>query len=51
MSDNSDVGSILNEDGADATGRLIRPYAITGGRTGSDGDTIDLEAQIQASTR
>lgn len=39
-----------DEDGADSTGRLIRPYAITGGRTGADVD-IDLEAQIQASTR
>jgi len=38
------------EHDADATGRLIRPYAITGGRTGADID-IDLEAQIQASTR
>jgi hypothetical protein len=34
----------------DATGRLIRPYAITGGRTGAETD-IGLEAQIQASTR
>ena len=34
----------------DATGRLIRPYAITGGRTGAETD-ISLEAQIQASTR
>ena len=34
----------------DATGRLIRPYAITGGRTGAEAD-IGLEAQIQASTR
>lgn len=34
----------------DATGRLIRPYAITGGRTGTETD-IGLEAQIQASTR
>ena len=34
----------------DATGRLIRPYAITGGRTGGDVE-IGLESQIQASTR
>lgn len=39
-----------DEDGPDSTGRLIRPYAITGGRTGADVE-IDLEAQIQASTR
>ena len=31
-----------DEDGPDSTGRLIRPYAITGGRTGADVD-IDLE--------
>ena len=37
-------------DEGDETGRLIRPYAITGGRTGAETD-IDLEAQIQASTR
>jgi hypothetical protein len=33
----------------DITGRLIRPYAITGGRTGTDGPEIHLESQIQAS--
>ncbi len=38
------------EDDPDVTGRLIRPYAITGGRTGADIE-IDLESQIQASTR
>lgn len=38
------------DDGADDTGRLIRPYAITGGRTGAEID-IGLESQIQASTR
>ena len=37
-------------DEGDETGRLIRPYAITGGRTGAETD-IGLEAQIQASTR
>lgn len=31
----------------DSTGRLIRPYAITGGRTGAETD-IRLETQIQA---
>lgn len=40
----------LDDDPADATGRLIRPYAMTGGRTGAE-TNIDLEAQIQASTR
>lgn len=33
-------------DDEDETGRLIRPYAITGGRTGTDGPTIDLESQV-----
>ena len=42
----SDIG----DDEGDATGRLIRPYAITGGRTGAETD-IGLESQIQASTR
>jgi hypothetical protein len=51
MSGDSEVGSILYEDESDETGRLVRPYAITGGRTGSDGDSIGLEAQIQANTR
>jgi hypothetical protein len=37
-------------DDADRTGRLIRPYAMTGGRTTADTE-ISLEAQIQASTR
>ena len=40
----------LGLDEGDETGRLIRPYAITGGRTGHETD-ITLEAQIQASTR
>jgi len=38
-----------DEDG-DPTGRLIRPYAMTGGRTTAE-TQISLEAQIQASTR
>jgi Protein of unknown function (DUF742) len=42
------VGDDVDE--GDLTGRLIRPYAITGGRTGAETD-ISLEAQIQASTR
>jgi Protein of unknown function (DUF742) len=33
------------------TGRLIRPYAITGGRTTVDGSTLSLETQIQSSAR
>jgi len=37
-------------DDGDLTGRLIRPYAMTGGRTASD-NQISLEAQIQASSR
>jgi hypothetical protein len=51
MTEDPDVGAILQEDDADETGRLIRPYAMTGGRTGTDGDSIGLEAQIQANTR
>lgn len=39
-----------DEDEGDRTGRLIRPYAMTGGRTTSD-TQISLEAQIQASSR
>lgn len=35
----------------DVTGRLIRPYAITGGRTGSDGPEIHLEAQVLATPK
>jgi Protein of unknown function (DUF742) len=38
-----------DQDG-DPTGRLIRPYAMTGGRTTAE-TQISLEAQIQASTR
>ena len=45
-----DVEVDLDLDEGDETGRLIRPYAITGGRTGAETD-ISLEAQIQASTR
>jgi hypothetical protein len=33
------------------TGRLIRPYAIIGGRTTVDGSKLTLETQIQASAR
>lgn len=41
---------IAADDEGDETGRLIRPYAITGGRTGGEVE-IGLETQIQASTR
>ena len=51
MNEEAEVGT--DEYGADAgdeTGRLIRPYAMTGGRTVVDTD-IGLETQIQATTR
>ena len=38
-------------DGDDGGPRLIRPYAITGGRTTATGTSLGLETQIQASTR
>ena len=41
------------DDGDDSgrkTGRLIRPYAMTGGRTLAESE-ISLEAQIQATAR
>ena len=42
----------VDADGPESTGRLIRPYAITGGRTGGDVEIeIGLESQIQANTR
>ncbi len=58
MIDGTDVGvggfAVADvDDGDDAgrkTGRLIRPYAMTGGRTLADSD-ISLEAQIQATAR
>jgi hypothetical protein len=43
-----DAGDGDGDDGEG--GRLIRPYAMTGGRTLAETD-IKLEAQIQASTR
>ena len=48
----ADAGTDLDglADDGDLTGRLIRPYAMTGGRTTGDSE-ISLEAQIQASTR
>lgn len=58
IDDDIDVGSQINgdvvddhdADVGDETGRLVRPYAMTGGRTGTDVE-ISLEAQIAASTR
>lgn len=51
MIEEADVGvEEYDVDMGDETGRLIRPYAITGGRTGGETD-IGLEAQIQASSR
>ncbi len=44
------VEQVDADDGLESTGRLIRPYAITGGRTGGDIE-IGLESQIQANTR
>jgi hypothetical protein len=47
------VGAVDADDGDDAgteTGRLIRPYAMTGGRTLAETE-ISLEAQVQATTR
>lgn len=56
MIEEADVGfggmtaDLDGPDDGDRTGRLIRPYAMTGGRTTADAE-ISLEAQIQASTR
>jgi hypothetical protein len=56
MIEEADVGfggltaDLDSPDDGDRTGRLIRPYAMTGGRTTADTE-ISLEAQIQASTR
>jgi hypothetical protein len=49
MIEEADVG-VEDVDADGDTGRLIRPYAITGGRTGAETD-ISLEAQIQATSR
>ncbi len=50
--DDVDDDDVDDDDGPDDTGRLIRPYAMTGGRTGNDtGVSIGLEAQIQAASR
>ena len=58
MIDGTDVGvtglaAADTDDGDDAgpeSGRLIRPYAMIGGRTAAESE-ISLEAQIQATTR
>jgi Protein of unknown function (DUF742) len=58
MIDGTDVGvtglaAADTDDGDDAgpeSGRLIRPYAMTGGRTLPESE-ISLEAQIQATAR
>lgn len=44
MTDDSTLGE------GDQTGRLIRPYAMTGGRTGGE-TAIELETLVQASPR
>ena len=58
MVDGTDVGvtgvaAADTDDGDDAgseSGRLIRPYAMIGGRTTAETE-ISLEAQVQATTR
>jgi hypothetical protein len=40
-----------HDDEDDHTGRLIRPYAMTGGRTAGAGPDIPIEAQVLASSR
>ncbi len=53
MIDEAGVGvdeSDTDADTEETTGRLIRPYAMTGGRTGADVG-ISLETQVQASAR
>ena len=49
MTDRPD-GDVDESDADEITGRLIRPYAMTRGRTMVDND-IGLEAQIQATPR
>jgi len=44
------VEADAGDDAGAATGRLIRPYAMIGGRTLAESD-ISLEAQIQATAR
>lgn len=48
--DADDDGDAHDTD-TDHTGRLIRPYAMTRGRTSGEGAEIPLEAQVLASSR
>jgi len=51
MIEEAEVGiDDLDAEVDDLTGRLIRPYAMTGGRTNVTSE-IGLETQIQATTR
>ncbi len=50
MNHEADAGVGALEDSEEDYGRLIRPYAITGGRTGAETE-IGLETQIQATDR
>ena len=43
----SDFDEIVDDFDDDSTGRFVRPYAMTGGRTTTDID-LELETQIQA---
>lgn len=36
---------------SDPQGRFVRPYAITGGRTSTDGPVLEMESQIVATER
>lgn len=51
VDDDVDDDDLDDDVDDDVTGRLIRPYAMTGGRTGSDGPEIPLEAQVLASSQ
>lgn len=44
------MDDLAHHDGGGDTGRLIRPYLMTGGRTEADGD-IRLETQLQTTAR
>ncbi len=46
-----DLPSDTADEAEDETGRLIRPYAMTGGRTGGDGPEIHLESQVVSTPR
>jgi hypothetical protein len=50
MIDEAEATTDLLTEPEEVTGRLIRPYAITGGRTDVNSD-ISLETQIHASSR